>query len=126
MSTEKEPSPSKKKKTLSQKKDAVKSADKLNLKDESSINSPQISEIISQAFKRFYAVSIKKQNKVRDLQHLDVIVAEYLQTFMILGYDINGEKICISHASTPAARDALIEHLRSTFLGIMNNNIGEG
>jgi hypothetical protein len=126
MSTEKEPSPSKKKKTLSQKKDAVKSADKLNLKDGSSINSPQISEIISQAFKRFYAVSVKKQNKVRDLQHLDVIVAEYLQTFMILGYDINGEKICISHASTPAARDALIEHLRSTFLGIMNNNNGEG
>ena len=126
MSAEKEPPPSKKKKTRSQKKDVVKSADKLNLKDGSSINSPQISEIISQAFKRFYAVSVKKQNKVRDLQHLDVIVAEYLQTFMILGYDINGEKICISHASTPAARDALIEHLRSTFLGIMNNNTGEG
>jgi hypothetical protein len=126
MSAEKEITPSKKKKLRPQKKQTAKSVDKLTSDKECSVNTPQISDIISQAFKRFYAVSVKKQNKVRDLQHLDVIVAEYLQSFMILGYDINGEKICITHASTPAARDALIEHLRSTFLGIMNNNNGEG
>jgi hypothetical protein len=80
----------------------------------------QIDDVIEQALTRFYEASRSKQCKVHDLQHLDTIVAEYLQTFMILGYDINGEKICISHASTPAARDSLIEHLRTTFLSIMN------
>lgn len=81
----------------------------------------QINDVIEQAFARFYVASKNKQNKMHDLQHLDTIVAEYLQSFMILGYDINGEKVCISHAATPAARDSLIEHLRSTFLSIMNN-----
>lgn len=80
----------------------------------------QIDDVIEQAMTRFYEVSRSKQYKVHDLQHLDTIVAEYLQTFMILGYDINGEKVCISHASTPAARDSLIEHLRTTFLSIIN------
>jgi hypothetical protein len=80
----------------------------------------QIDDVIEQALTRFYEASRGKQSKIHDLQHLDTIVAEYLQTFMILGYDINGEKICISHASTPAARDSLIEHLRTTFLSIMN------
>lgn len=81
----------------------------------------QINDVIEQAFARFYLSSRDKQNKMSDLQHLDAIVAEYLQSFMILGYDINGERICITHAATPAARDSLIEHLRSTFLNIMNN-----
>lgn len=80
----------------------------------------QIDEIIAQAFTRFYTATTNKSNKLKDLEHLDVIVAEYLQSFMILGYDINGEKVCITHASTPAARDALIEHLRGTFINIMN------
>jgi hypothetical protein len=80
----------------------------------------QIDDVIEQALTRFYEASKSKQSKILDLQHLDTIVAEYLQTFMILGYDINGEKVCISHASTPAARDSLIEHLRTTFLSVMN------
>lgn len=84
-----------------------------------------LEQAIAKAFKRFYSESVSKQHKIKDLKHLDTIVAEYLQSFMILGYDISGEKICISHASTPAARDALIEHLRSTFLNIMNGNGGE-
>ena len=94
----------------------------LNGKDD---QSDQIEQAIARAFKQFYTNSISKQNKIKDLKHLDTIVAEYLQSFMILGYDITGEKICISNASTPAARDALIEHMRSTFLNIMNGNGGE-
>jgi hypothetical protein len=90
--------------------------------DTNSEDPHQLEQVIARAFKQFYTNSVSKQNKIKDLKHLDVIVAEYLQCFMILGYDLSGEKICISHASTPAARDALIEHMRSTFLNVMNGN----
>jgi hypothetical protein len=93
--------------------------------DSNQDQSKHLEQAIAKAFKKFYSESVSKQNKIKDLKHLDTIVAEYLQSFMILGYDISGEKICISHASTPAARDALIEHLRSTFLNIMNGSGGD-
>ena len=41
---------------------------------------------------------------------------------MILGYDLNGEKVSIMHAETPHDRDALVEHLRTTLLNIIGNN----
>ena len=79
-----------------------------------------INDVIEQAFMRFYTAENTKRHKLKDLYHLDTIVEEYLQSYMILGYDINGEKVCITHAKTPAERDSLIEHLRTTFIGIMN------
>jgi hypothetical protein len=82
----------------------------------------QIEDVIAQAFTRFYNASNAHQNKLKDLYSLDTVVSEYLQTFMILGYDINGERICITHAENASARDALLEHLRSTFINIINGN----
>jgi hypothetical protein len=113
--------PSKKKSTRSTKKNKTPLVPVDRVQDQSK----NLEQAIAKAFKRFYSESVSKQNKIKDLKHLDTIVAEYLQSFMILGYDINGEKICISHASTPAARDALIEHLRSTFISIMNGGNGD-
>jgi hypothetical protein len=117
-----ESTPQKKKKLRARKKENPVS---LSSKHDEVTTPGQLERAITQAFKRFYAASISKQNKIKDLHHLDSIVAEYLQSFIILGYDLNGEKICISHASTPAARDALVEHMRTTFLNIINNNGGE-
>jgi hypothetical protein len=39
---------------------------------------------------------------------------------MVLGYDLNGEKVCIMNAKNATDKDALIEHLRSTLVGILN------
>jgi hypothetical protein len=82
----------------------------------------QVEDVIKQAFLRFYDNATVKQHKVKDLEHLDNIVGEFLKAFMILGYDLNGEKVCIMHAVNPHDRDALIEHLRTTLLGIINSN----
>lgn len=82
----------------------------------------QVEDVIKQAFLRFYDTATVKQHKVKDLEHLDNIVGEFLKAFMILGYDLNGEKICIMHAGNPHDKDALIEHLRTTLLGIINSN----
>ena len=80
----------------------------------------QVEEVIKQAFLRFYDGATLKQYKVKDLEQLDTVITEYLDTFMLLGYDINGEKVIIMHATNPHDRDALVEHLRTTLLGIIN------
>lgn len=80
----------------------------------------QIEEVIKQALVRFHDAAQIKQYKVKDLEHLDNVASEFLKAFMILGYDLNGEKTFIMHASNPHDRDALVEHLRTTLLGIIN------
>jgi hypothetical protein len=80
----------------------------------------QVEEVIKNAFLRFADAAQLKQYKVKDLEHLDSMVAEFLSAFMVLGYDLNGEKVFIMHATNPHDRDALVEHLRTTLLGIIN------
>jgi hypothetical protein len=80
----------------------------------------QVEEVIKNAFLRFYDNATLKQYKVKDLEHLDTMVSEFLKTFMVLGYDLNGEKVFIMHATNPHDKDALVEHLRTTLLGIIN------
>ena len=80
----------------------------------------QVEEVIKNAFLRFYDNAQLKQCKVKDLEHLDSVASEFLKAFMILGYDLNGEKAFIMHATNPHDRDALVEHLRTTLLGIIN------
>jgi hypothetical protein len=80
----------------------------------------QVEEVIKNAFLRFADAAQMKQYKVQDLEHLDSVVSEILGSFMILGYDINGEKVLIMHATNPHDRDALVEHMRTTLLGIIN------
>jgi hypothetical protein len=81
-----------------------------------------VENVIKEAFLRFYDNKSLKQQKIRDLESLDGIVEEFLKTFIILGYDFNGEKVQIMHASNPLDRDALVEHLRTTLLGILNKD----
>jgi len=80
----------------------------------------QVEEVIKNAFLRFADAAQMKQHKVKDLEHLDSVASEFLKAFMILGYDLNGEKAFIMHATNPHDRDALVEHLRTTLLGIIN------
>ena len=81
-----------------------------------------VEDVIKQAFLRFYDNASVRSSKVKDLEHIDLITQEYLNSFMILGYDINGEKVSIMHAENPHDRDALIEHLRTTLLNFLNPN----
>jgi hypothetical protein len=80
----------------------------------------QVEEVIKNAFLRFADAAQMKEHKVKDLEHLDSVASEFLKAFMILGYDLNGEKAFIMHATNPHDRDALVEHLRTTLLGIIN------
>jgi hypothetical protein len=81
---------------------------------------PEIDDVIKQAFLRFYDTATLKQTKLKDLEHLSKICEEFLSAYVILGYDLNGEKVHIMHASNHHDRDALVEHIRSTLISMVN------
>lgn len=110
--------PSKKRKTRVSKKETR----SLGLSGSDVKMPAQIENAIKEAFLRFSDLSDTKKYKLKDLEHLDNIVEEYLKAFVILGYDLNGEKVHIFHANCPYDRDALVEHLRTTLISIVNNN----
>ena len=117
MAEKKKPAPRRtvKKKTETSELDDVKKIDSSRLE-----NTIQIEDLIKQAFLRFYNTTYTNKAKEKDLDHLNLIMEEYLNCYMVLGYDLNGEKICIMTAKTATDKDALIEHLRSTLVGILN------
>jgi len=84
-------------------------------------NSKIVEDVIKQAFMRFYDQSSVRHMQDTEARQLDTIVSEYLDNFMILGYDTTGQKVSIMHATTPYGRDALIEHLRATLIGIVGD-----
>lgn len=111
----------KKKKTISSELSAITPEEVLSESKLLKKDILQVEEVIKQAFMRFYDNATIKQHKVKDLEALDTVVSEYLKTFMILGYDLNEEKVIIMHARSPHEKDALVEHLRTTLLGIIGN-----
>lgn len=84
----------------------------------------QVEELIKQAFTRFYDKTKTRQAESLEIKHLDGLVSEYLENFMILGYDTTGQKVTIIHAATQYGKDALIEHLRSTLINILGADSG--
>jgi hypothetical protein len=95
---------------------------KLRAKKEEDVP-PAIADIIRDAIMRFSDTELPtKKTKLEDLKQLDVITQEYLKAFVILGYDLNGEKVHIMHAHTHQDKDAIVEHLRTTLINILHNN----
>ena len=60
----------------------------------------------------------------RDVKILESIIEEYLGAFVLLGYDLKGDKIVLWHAKNQADNDSLLEHLRSSFLQSIGNTGG--
>jgi len=87
-------------------------------------NHKVVEDVIKQAFMRFYDQSSVRLVQDTEVSQLDTIVSEYLDNFLILGYDTAGQKVSIMHATTPYGRDALIEHLRATLIGIVGGDPG--
>ena len=52
----------------------------------------------------------------RDYNLLKSQVSEYLDSFLLLGYDSEGQRIIIQHYHTQRDRDAVIEFLKNVFL----------
>jgi hypothetical protein len=81
-----------------------------------------IEQVFAQALSKYKdeLLSKTKQHN-KDLSHLSNIVEEYLSCFALIGYSIEGDKVCVFNAHNAKDEAALVDHLRSTFIDIANN-----
>jgi hypothetical protein len=66
-------------------------------------------EIVEAAIKESLVNSTKKQQKekIADMNRIGYHISEYLDTFILLGYDMSGMPVRIVHANTPKDTDSL-------------------
>jgi hypothetical protein len=74
----------------------------------SAIDSAQINELLIDSIQN-YVRGVKKKTKDSEeaVKIINNHVSEFLQAFMIFGYDMKGDPICIHHANTQIDSDAL-------------------
>jgi hypothetical protein len=58
----------------------------------------------------------------RDFSMLKDHISEYLDSFLILGYTMEGERIVIQAFKTAKDRDAIVEFLKTIFIKQQNEN----
>jgi hypothetical protein len=69
-----------------------------------------------------------KENKkeqvvsMRDLGILKGIISEYLDTYLVFGYNVNGERIILQNFKNARDRDAIMEFLKTIFLKQQHEN----
>ena len=59
---------------------------------------------------------------MRDLGLLKAIISEYLDTFIVFGYNIDGERIILQHYTSSKDRDAIMEFLKTIFIKQQQDN----
>lgn len=64
------------------------------------------------------------QNQVirRDINILKNNICEYLDSFLVLGYTMDGDRIVMQNFKTPKDRDAIVEFLKTVFLKQQHEN----
>jgi len=65
-----------------------------------------------------------QENKImaRDLSLLKSIISEYLDSFLLLGYSMDGQRIVMQSFATAKDKDALMEFLKNLFIQQQQNN----
>ena len=78
-------------------------------------NDDELKELIEQALKQ--SIEVKKEFKSREAlaKRLSSILSEYLDSYILLGYDFNGDHIDIKSASTSQQVEALNSFLLRYF-----------
>ena len=64
-----------------------------------------------------------KQQITSELEHLKYIIQEYLDNFLLLGYTLNGTPFILSNSASEEKHNALVEHLRLTYMNTFKNNL---
>jgi hypothetical protein len=85
----------------------VKSPSKKNDKL-TALDKAQINELLSQSIQNFVDRSKKEARDVDEVVNLiDTHLSEFLQAFVIFGYVMKGQSICIHHATNQMDSDAI-------------------
>ncbi len=82
-----------------------------------------VDKLLAQAFTRHKMDLLigERKEKFKEVTHLATMAEEYLSCFSLIGYNFQGEKVCVFSAPTSKDEAALVDLLRSTFLEIANN-----
>ena len=62
----------------------------------------------------------------RDYHLLKSVITEYLDSYILFGYNTDGERIIIQHANTARDRDAVMEFLKTIFIQQQQTNFLDG
>lgn len=57
----------------------------------------------------------------RDYNLLKSVITEYLDSYILFGYNTNGERVIIQHAESARDRDAVMEFLKTIFIQQQHN-----
>lgn len=57
----------------------------------------------------------------RDINILYNMISEYMDEFMLFGYNLDGERILIQNFSNPKGKDAMMEFLKNMFFKYRND-----
>lgn len=52
----------------------------------------------------------------RDFNHLSQHIGEYLESYMLFGYDLHGQRVMVYSLKSPKDTDAIIEFLKKIFM----------
>jgi hypothetical protein len=63
-----------------------------------------------------------QQVAMRDLSMLKAIIGEYLDSFILFGYNIEGERVILQNFNKAKDRDALMEFLKIVFIKQQQEN----
>jgi len=63
-----------------------------------------------------------QQVAMRDLGLLKAIISEYLDSFLVFGYNLDGERVILQNFSKARDRDALMEFLKIVFIKQQQEN----
>jgi hypothetical protein len=106
-----------------------------NVSSSRKINDDDIVEIQKKVFDAVHNLELQKsldkmlrqniqedQIVRRDFSILKDSITEYLDSFMVLGYTLDGERIVIQSFKTPKDKDAIVEFMKNIFLKQQNEN----
>jgi len=82
-----------------------------------------INKLINSQMNPKTAVQVPKQRQRQlDEEMVKSRLSEFLNSYIILGYDVNDKRVLIKHIKTESHEDAIIELLKVTLYKIMSND----
>ena len=102
-----------------EKKMTSKQVDELNKKVYDAINNLELQKSLDKWLKE------NKQSQqivMRDLALLKSIITEYLDCFLLVGYNLEGERIILQNFNKARDRDAIMEFLKIVFIKQQQDN----
>ena len=61
----------------------------------------------------------KRLNTEESIKSVKAILSEYFDSFMVLGYDVDGDRLIVKHTKTDRDDDSMLEMLRYVFMTML-------